>query len=264
MTLEVLGLLALALVLAGWLVRRAIRFRREAEDREARMLEALFVSRHAADGGASIDVDRIFGVTPAAVAPQGADAVLRAVGLQADIVALLHKSTPALPVGGSASPTVSVDRAAVPPASVAAAEDDEADVVIAAPPAPVRDLVQVFYEARGFRAAPADPSALPIESVLVHKSDGRRAYAFAPLQRPPSPTALRSIIERATGLGQKRLLIAVEGELASAPEVELPAHGVRILDRAAIVAQLARLDADVADRIRASAWRRAGLRLRDS
>jgi hypothetical protein len=238
MTFAAGGLLAVTLALTWWLVRRAIRFRREAESREARVLEALFVSRHAADGGASIDVNRIFGRAAQPAVPTSADEVLRAAGLHTDIVARLQE----------------------PAAACEPAEDDRAALV---PPAPVRDLVQVYYEARGFRAAPADPPAPPIESVLVHKSDGRRAYAFVPLQQPPSPSALQLIIERARGIGQARVLIAVEGHPAPGAELEVPAHGVRVLDRAAIEAQLARLEADVADRIRGSAWRRAGRRLRE-
>jgi hypothetical protein len=270
MTLLLLVLLAGALGLAWWLVRRAIRFRREAESREARALEALFVSRRTADGGASIDVDRIFGVAPVPDAPTSADAVLRAAGLQADIVALLHKAPAGLPAGEATTAAVPAlpasgpaDRAAAPPASPAAGEPADADEVTLVPPVPVRDLVQVFYEARGFRPTPADPSARPIDTVLAHKSDAQRAYAFVPLQRPPSAAALQSIIERARGIGRKRVLIAVEDGTASGPEVELPAHGVRVLDRAAIEAQLARLDAGVADRIRDMAWRRAGRRLKD-
>ena len=269
MTLLLLVLLAGALGLAWWLVRRAIRFRREAESREARALEALFVSRHTADGGASIDVDRIFGVAPVPDAPTSADAVLRAAELQTDIVALLHKAPAGLPSGEATTAAVPAlpasgpaDRAAAPPASPAG-EPADADEVTLAPPVPVRDLAQVFYEARGFRPAPADPSARPIDTVLAHKSDAQRAYAFVPLQRPPSAAALQSIIERARGIGRKRVLIAVEDGTASGPEVELPAHGVRVLDRAAIEAQLARLDAGVADRIRDMARRLAGRRLKD-
>ena len=52
MTLTLLAVLAAALALAWWVAWRAIRFRREAEIREARVLEALFVARHTADGGA--------------------------------------------------------------------------------------------------------------------------------------------------------------------------------------------------------------------
>ena len=270
MTLAAGGLVAVALALTWWLVRRAIRFRREAQSREARVLEALFISRHAADGGASIDVNRIFGGTPQPAVPTSADEVLRAVDLHADIVVRLQEPAVALPAGGLATPAAPkpsaggpAHRAAVLSASPAACEPAEDDQAALVPPAPVRDLVQVFYEARGFRAAPADPPALPIESVLAHKSDGRRAYAFVPLQQPPSPSALQSIIKRARGIGQARVLIAVEGDLAPGAELEVPAHGVRVLDRAAIEAQLARLEADVADRIRGSAWRRAGRRLRE-
>jgi hypothetical protein len=260
-------LLAAALGLAWWVVRRASRYRREAQEREARVLEALFVSRHTADGGASIDVDRIFGGTPPPAAPAGADAVLRAAGLHADVAALLRKASAAPPEGGATSVAapagVADERRDAAPAASAAGAPDDADDEAQAPPAPVRDLVQVFYEARGFRAAPADPSARPIEAVLAHKADGQRAYAFAPLGQPPSQAALQSIIERARGIGQKRLLLAVEDAATPGAEVELPAHGVRLLDRAAIEAQLARLDAAVADRIRAAAWRRAGQRLHD-
>jgi hypothetical protein len=266
MTLAVLALLAVALGVAWWVARRAIRFRRDAESREARVLEALFVSRHTADGGASIDVDRIFGAAPVPAARSSADAVLRAVGLRDDVVALLKQ-----PPGGRAvvepatrqTPDGQADRAALRPALPAAGEPADTAEAVPGPPIPVRDLVQVFYEARGFRPAPADPSARPVEAVLAHKSDAQRAYAFAPLAQPLSQATLRSIIERARGIGQKRVLIAVEGGTSPVPEVELPAHGVRVLDRAAIEAQLARLDAAVADRIRTTAWQRAGVRLRD-
>jgi hypothetical protein len=262
-----LALLAAALGLAWWVVRRASRYRREAQDREARALEALFLSRHTADGGASIDVDRIFGDTPPPAAPAGDDAVLRAVGLHADVAALLRQASSEAQDGGVtsvAAPAGEADKrpAATPAASAAGAPADADDEALA-PPAPVRDLVQVFYEARGFRAAPADPSAQPIEAVLTHKSDGQRAYAFAPLGQPPSQAELQSLIERTRGIGQKRLLLAVEDAATPGAEVELPAHGVRMLDRVAIEAQLARLDAAVADRIRAAAWRRAGRRLHD-
>jgi hypothetical protein len=264
MTLAWLALLAVALGLAWWVVRRAVRYRREAERREALVLEALFLARHTADGGASIDVDQIFGVAPPSAAPTSADAVLRAVELQADAVALLNRPLAERPAAGLATTEMPAgpggghgDRAAVLPEARADGEPAGAAEVTPASPAPVRDLVQVFYEARGFRPAPADPAARPVETVLAHPSDARRAYAFAPLEEPPSEAALQSIIECARGIGQKRVLIAVERGMASSPGGELPAHGVRVLDRRAIDAELARLDAGVADRIRATARRRA-------
>lgn len=270
MALALLALLAVALCLAWWVARRATRYRREAESREARVLEALFVSRHSADGGASIDVDQVFGVAPATAAPTSADAVLRAVELQAEVAALLNKPLAERSVVEMATAEMAagrrnekVDRAAAarPAAHDATALTDTAEAPLEAP-APVRDLVQVFYEARGFRAGSADPSARPIELVLAHKSDAQRAYAFAPLAEPPSAAALQSIIERARRIDQKRVLIAVEDATASDLGGELPAHGVRVLDRPAIEAQLARLDAGIAEKIRTTAWRRAGQRLK--
>jgi len=95
--------------------------------------------------------------------------------------------------------------------------------------------------------------------VLTHRSDARRAYAFAPLAQPPSQAQLRSIVERGHAIGQKRLLIAVESA-GPGIDVEQPEHGVRLMSRAAIEAQLARLDPEITARIRAAALRRAGQR----
>jgi len=260
-----------AVAVAWWVVRRAIRYRRDAAIREARALEALFISRHTADGGASIDVDKIFGSKEAPDAPTAADAVLRAAGLPADVAALLSQPVaeqPAAAMSGVELPErqqpETADRSpAAPPAARPAADPaGTGDELALLTPPPVRDLVQVFFEARGFRPAPAERSAQPIAMVLAHKSDAQRAYAFAPLAQPPSAAALESIVERARDIGQKRVLIAVEGEAATGGAEEAPAHGVRVLDRAAIEAQLGRLDTAVAERIRAKAWQRARQRLK--
>lgn len=266
MTLAFVTLVAVAIGLACWVLWRAARLRREAESREARVLEALFVSRQTADGGATIDVDKLFGVAPA---PTSADAVLRAVGVQAELIGLLNKPLSERPVAETSSAQAPIQRQGLPvdrPAAVstaaaaAAATKNAADIPPEAP-VPVRDLVQVFYEARGFRPASADASAQPIELVLAHKADPQRAYAFAPLAEAPSAVLLQTIIDRARRIGRKRVLIAVEGATTPDLDQELPAHHLRVFDRAAIDAQLSRLDAAIADRIRAAARRRAGQRL---
>lgn len=270
MTLVAASLLVVALALAAWVLRRAIRYRREAQSREARALEALFLSRHTGDGGASIDLDKIFGTSAAAASPMSAEVALRAAGLPPELVALLKKAS---------AEQVALETAAATAATAAGAVDlvldDEAPAATPAaaavpirpaapqsePPAPVRDLVQVFYEARGFHPAPADPSARPIELVLAHKSDAQRAYAFVPLAEAPSKAALQSIIDVARAIGQTRLLIAVEGTLPAGFGQQLPAHGVRVFDRAAMNAQLARLDGALSEKIRAAARSRAPQRL---
>lgn len=262
MTPMVLTLLAVALGLGWWVARRATALRREAELREVRALEALVAARQAAGGGANIDVAGIFGATPAAGAAVADDMALPAevaamLGAASAQRASVHATTPA--------PEWRSNRADAGPATspVAAAPDDSADAAAGSPesPAAVRDLVQALYEARGFRAEPADPSARPVETVLLHGSDPGRAYAFAPLAEPPAEAALRSILDRARGIGQKRLLIPVEHPLRPGVDTELPAHGVRVLDRAAIETQLARLDAATAEKVRAKACERACRRL---
>jgi hypothetical protein len=261
-TPTVLALLVVALGLTWWVVRRAAELRREAELREVRALEQLFAARKSADGVAGIDVESIFGTAPVADAAAGSDAAL-----QAEVAAMLEISVAERPAAAAAAETLPQrlpSRPADSAASAANAPAATAPVDVAeSPPAlsPVRDLVQVFYEARGFLSEPADPSARPVEAVLVHRSDSQRAYAFAPLAEAPTEAALRSILERARGIGHKRLLIAVEGALTAGPDAETPAHGVRVLDRNAIESQLARLDAATAERIRARARQRAGQRL---
>jgi len=242
---------------------RSARLRREAERREAQVLEALFAARKSGSGGAGIDVDRIFGGTPSS-ATTSADAVLRAAGLQSEVIALLTRkdelaAAPALstevatPVAAEPveRPPVdgTTDREAVPPPRAGTAEAET--------PAPVRDLVQILYEGRGFRATPADPSARPIELVLTHRSDARRSYAFVPLAGAPSEGDARSMIASARRIDQLRVLIAAEGAVPQPlAEVLLP-QGVRVFDRTAIEAQLARLDAELAAKIRLLARRRA-------
>ena len=229
MTLVAASLLVVALALAAWVLRRAIRYRREAQSREARALEALFLSRHTGDGGASIDLDKIFGTSAAAASPMSAEVALRAAGLPPELVALLKKAS---------AEQVALETAAATAATAAGAVDLVLD-----------------------DEAPADPSARPIELVLAHKSDAQRAYAFVPLAEAPSKAALQSIIDVARAIGQTRLLIAVEGTLPAGFGQQLPAHGVRVFDRAAMDAQLARLDRALSEKIRAAARSRAPQRL---
>lgn len=270
MTLGVIGLLIIAAALAWLVVRRAMRFRREAESREARALEAMLAARQG--GGANIDIDMIFDGPPARAAPTSADAVLQAAGLRPEVIALLGK-----PAGGraAAEPAMSESRVRAQSAPVAHTSPSPVEAQQRSIPAtsdadgsaaqvPVRDLVQVFYEARGFSAAAADPAARPIELVLTHNEDARRSYAFLPLEEPLSEAAVRSIIGRARRIDQLRVLIATEETVAPELLDALPSRGVRVFDRATIEAQLARLEAPTAEKLIARARRRTARRLQET
>ena len=270
MTLAVLALLVIAAALVWAVVHRAAQVRREAQSREARALEALLTARREAGGGANIDLDMIFGGPQAAASPASADAVLRAAGLRPEVVALLGKppvvQAPAEPAAPADAAVVEADRIAVPApqagdaASESAEDGDAGEFQVRVP---VRDLVQVFYEARGFRATPADPSARPIELVLTHKEDALRSYAFVPMEGALSESAVRSIIRRARRIDQLRVLIATEGAVAPELVDALPAKGVRVFDRATIEAQLARLNAAAAEKLLDRARRRTARRLEE-
>lgn len=247
----VLSLLAVvAVVLAWWLYHRSVKWRRETEHREAQVLEAIFAAR-AAEGVAQVDIGRVLGARPGRQEPGSDDAVLRAAKLAAAIAP--QAATPSQPV---ATGTLVDSRTAadgVVAVVGAAAPDDRAETEAA--PAKVRDLVRVFYEARGFRGTSAEVSARPIELLLVHKADAKRAYAFATLRAAPSPAELTAIAAAAHRIGQPRVLVTTEDELpADAPAA--PA-GVKVYDRAAIGTQLAQIDPAIAGRILAAARRRS-------
>lgn len=244
--------LLLAAGLGGWVVHRSTRLRREAEAREARMLEALFAARRGG-GAEAVNIDGVFGER-GGKAEEPADEVARAARLQAEIAATLA----AAPAAARPAPTEPMAKASTTATIAPAPPGDVAHT--AAAEVPVRDLVQVFYEARGFRAAPAEASARPIEMVLTHKSDPRRAYAFAPVSGALSAERLQEIVRRALAIDQLRVLIAVEEPLLPGVAAAVPAQGVRVFDRAAMRAQLAKIEPAVAEKLVAAARRRAAQR----
>lgn len=255
--LVIATLLAVGVGLAWWVIHRAARMRREAQEREARVLDALFAARRGGDGSAAVNLDRVLGAMPT-----GADAAPGAAGLQADLIALLASRAPA---AAAAPGTATEAPARVTVGHVTSNEASANELSGADQPAglvPVRDLVQVFYEGRGFRTYPADPSVLPIELVLTHKSDPHRSYAFAPLSGAPSDAEVRSIVENARRIDQRRVLMASEAALPGEQGTGMSAQGVRVFDRGSIEEQLSRLDPAIASRIRAAAGRRASYRQR--
>jgi hypothetical protein len=218
------------------------------------VLEAIFAARGTADGAAGVDIGRVFGAAASDPGSAAGDAVMRAAELAASVAA---PAAPRAPTVSRAPPSDTEPEAEGIVVVVGSAAHSRADPAGEAP-APVRDLVQVFYEARGFRPTSLEASARPVELVLAHKADAQRSYAFVPMTSVPSGDDLKSIAAAARRVGQSRVLVATEASLpAGAAD---PPPGVRVYDRAAIDAQLARIDAPIAARIRAAAQKRRALR----
>lgn len=124
--------------------------------------------------------------------------------------------------------------------------------------APLRELVLAWFEARGYRSSPASPVVRPIELVLRHKDDPARAYAFVVGTEKVTSDRVQQLSQQARGIGLIRLLIVADAGLtADAPNAK---RGVRVLDRTALSAELAKLDISVAAKIIAVARKRAASR----
>jgi hypothetical protein len=118
--------------------------------------------------------------------------------------------------------------------------------------------VLAWFEARGYRASPASPVVRPIELVLRHKDDPSRAYAFVVGTQRVTSERVHQLAQQARSIGLIRVLIVADaGASADAPNAK---RGVRVLDRAALSTELARLDISVAAKIIAVARKRAGSR----
>jgi hypothetical protein len=123
---------------------------------------------------------------------------------------------------------------------------------------PLRELVLAWFEARGYRSAPASPVVRPIELVLRHKDDPSRAYAFVVGTQRITGERVLQLAQQARGIGLIRVLIVADAGLTDdAPNAK---RGVRVLDRAALSAELAKLDISVAAKIIAVARKRASAR----
>jgi hypothetical protein len=283
MTALILILLLLLAVSVGiWVMRRSQRIRAEAADREARLLQELFVARDGGDehGGQNIDVEKVFGPEEGAAArPVSTEEVLRAAGVDAELIALVKSApTRAATEGGAAKTGAGEVREAAAPARVEPPpagqarrpSDNGPDTIIPAPSesdvarankgGSLRDLLQIFYEARGYHPVPAGQAARPIEMVLRHKSDPLRSYAFIAVREPVTAVTVHKMLERAKRIDQTRLIIAAEGGMAPDLVPSRLDHGVRVVDAAAMEAQLARLDFATTAKIRAIALKRSARR----
>jgi hypothetical protein len=153
---------------------------------------------------------------------------------------------------GAAEPNGSVEASLAPQDSTAGAAPAGSPMDV-----PLRELVLVWFESRGYRATPASAVVRPIEAVLRHRADPGRAYGFVVQARRVSLATAEQLLSQAQSIGLMRVLIAAEAGADDAVHATLRRRGVRVLDRAAMQAEMAKIDFALAARIVALAGARA-------
>lgn len=124
---------------------------------------------------------------------------------------------------------------------------------------PLRELTLAWFEARGYRSAPASPALRPIELVLRHKDDPARVYGFVVEDARVEVDRVKELREQAKSVGLMRMLIVANvGADPEAYEV-LRKKGVRVMDRASVEQEFSELDFSIAAKIIAVARKRAAL-----
>ncbi len=122
---------------------------------------------------------------------------------------------------------------------------------------PLRELALAWFEARGYRSAPASSAVRPIEQVLRHRHDPARAYAFVVESTRLTAERVQQLRNQARAIGLLRVLIVAD---AGAEEgAATKSKGVRVMDRASLAAEFDQLDFSVAAKIIAVARKRSGV-----
>jgi hypothetical protein len=283
---SILLLIALTVI---WARQRTRRIRAEAEERERRALEAV---RGGGDPLAAVDAkgagkasepagDTIFepnvptGVMPGRGGIEVAEvldieellrdesaAVAQRARAQLEEPTNIHSgdTLPPRPASAAAPSAGTARASAAPPAPARPIPNTPADAPVVAPghDVPLRELVLAWFEARGYRSSPASPVVRPIELVLRHKDDPARAYAFVVGTQRVTAERVQQLAQQARSIGLIRVLVVADAGLA--PEAVSAKRGVRVLDRAALKAELDKLDLSVAAKIIAVARKRAAAR----
>lgn len=114
--------------------------------------------------------------------------------------------------------------------------------------APLDALVLAWFSARGYVAARAPETALPIRLLLTHRDDNERSYAFFFDRGRLHAQRAAELLERAHALGMNRLLVAAEhGADPAVSSARL--RDVLVMDWVALDRELRKIDFHVAAKI---------------
>lgn len=122
---------------------------------------------------------------------------------------------------------------------------------------PLRELALAWFEARGYRSAPASAAVRPIEQVLRHRHDPARAYAFVVENGRVTAERVQQLRTQARSIGLLRVLIVAND--GADDGAALKSKGVRLMDRASLAAEFDQLDFSVAAKIIAVARKRSAV-----
>lgn len=289
----VIALAAAMLLAALWAVVRTRRIRAASDAREAQALavvlgrkgsivedEAFFGGAHTgvpASAGIEVaevvDLDALLGGLPSGQAERaraqleeptrtnvgGIDSFLPATARTPWRPADLAPAPAAAPISAAAAPAAAGRPVAPSRAPSATSAASSGQSVSTGADVPLRELVLAWFEARGYRGAPASTAVHPIELVLRHKADPARAYAVVVESQPVTAERVRVLRAQARGIGLMRLLVVAAA--GAAPGAADGMKGVRLIDHATLQGEFGQVDLTVAAKIVAVARRRAARKL---
>lgn len=182
----------------------------------------------------------------------------------AQAMAPAHHAAPAPRGGGGATAVATAPPVVRPPAAQPVSRPSPAAMLAGRTGSnsegdvPLRELALAWFEARGYRGAPASPAVRPIELVLRHREDPGRAYALVVEPSRVTGDRVVSLAAQARAIGLVRLLVVAE--TGAEPGASTRKKGVRLMDRATMNAELKKLDLSIAAKIIAVARKRATTR----
>jgi len=124
---------------------------------------------------------------------------------------------------------------------------------------PLRELALAWFEARGYRSAPASSALHPIERVLRHHSDPTRVYGFVVENNAVDPERVGQLRAQGKTVGLERLMIIANAGTKGLDTELLRKKGVRVVDHTALEHEFSTLDFSIAAKIVAVAHKRAAL-----
>ncbi len=267
-------LVLLVLVMSVWAVQRARRIRADAAIREE---QALAQIRAGKAPGNERQGETVFAGMPTQVLPRAGIEVNEVVDLDALLAGEAVGVAMRARLGGPTNIDAGLDTLPPRPAAPRAAPPGRARTAAAAAlpratPGPalaspvygeyadvaLREVVLAWFEARGYRGAPASPAVWPIELVLRHKGDPSHAYAFVVESQRVTGERVDALAEQARSIGLLRLLIVADGGADASAAARR--KGVRLIDHGAMDGELKKLDLPVAAKIIAVARKRTSAR----